>query len=653
MSSPTLEQSLGGNPSFGSNPEEEDLSVEEQDLKIALLLDRISQNAGVKGRKPDVVRNIEELGERCSKFGLLPDALETALDVVLSKKLDDTTAKKLVKLLLPRAHVPEDCAIKIMGCLGRYSRGVEAVLLRWLIIVYDYLDGRTKFVKLYGVAFHYLSYETLRLDIQTSVGRELPLTGLLHVYKSYFPDLILMPLPLSNRAIFKCPNQALASKIMDIRAQWKTSSALALSVEANLTGSKKPLVKIGSAKRQKLAHSTIPDAFTLYRKGQDTKNMPLAQITSLSSLVKHIDTLALPDQLSSILSNRLLQHVFCLQPSSSLISRIGYWLGQELVDLWFWGEKTAASRERFGNVLQKIVEVTVLIKDLFPVVETFLMPFLRMWNGREHQKEIFTLLSYLRPRSFEELYAFFLKPLQRIFYNSGSTWKGALLLCYRRLLQRWAQINWRGHLSPDRGYVISPKDYKSMQGLFTKLSLNVDYMKTMQEFIMHVDRMATVAFEEDENNVAVQHGVLSFLDLASSLPIKFRVPMAVIIPDSTIVYRCFLADSGMAMSRICGIILQFKNAFESFETEQQNYQALLLEYEHNQQEQVQRDQSGSGESSNSLPPLPPPPPNNVPGYSRDYVTFFNSFVMDICNFLWRSRAFNKTDKNARGFQVDS
>jgi len=42
----------------------------------------------------------------------------------------------------------------------------------------------------------------------------------------------------------------------------------------------------------------------------------------------------------------------------------------------------------------------------------------------------------------------------------------------------------------------------------------------------------------------------------------------------------------------------------------------------------------------------------VPGYNRDYVALFNSFVMDICNFLWRIRAFNKTDKNARGFLVD-
>ncbi|KAF9973504.1 hypothetical protein BGZ73_003246 [Actinomortierella ambigua] len=381
--------------------------------------------------------------------------------------------------------------------------------------------------------------------------------------------------------------------------------------------------------------------------------MPLAQITSLSSLIKHIDALALPDQLSSILSNRLLQHAFCLQPSSSLISRISYWLGQELVDLWFWGEKTAATRERFGEILRKMVDVTVLIKDLFPVVETFLMPFLRMWNGRDHQKEIFTLLSYLRPRSFEELYAFFLKPLQKIFYSSGPKWKASLLLCYRRLLQRWALINWRGHLSPERGYLISPADHKSMQGLFTKLSENVDYMKTMQEFIMHVDRVATVAFEVDESNISVQHGVLSFLDLASTLPITFRVPMAVIIPDSTIVYRCFLADSGMAMSRICGIILQFKNAFESFENEQQNYQARLLEYEL-QQQQAQRDrESAIDQNIPLIPPPSPPPLSDVPGYSRDYVTFFNSFVMDICNFLWRSRAFNKTDKNARGFQVDA
>lgn len=35
-------------------------------------------------------------------------------------------------------------------------------------------------------------------------------------------------------------------------------------------------------------------------------------------------------------------------------------------------------------------------------------------------------------------------------------------------------------------------------------------------------------------------------------------------------------------------------------------------------------------------------------YPKEYVNHFNGFLMDICNCLWRSRAFNTTDTNALG-----
>lgn len=34
--------------------------------------------------------------------------------------IDDTTTRKLVKLLLPSQRVPENCAIRILGSLGKH-----------------------------------------------------------------------------------------------------------------------------------------------------------------------------------------------------------------------------------------------------------------------------------------------------------------------------------------------------------------------------------------------------------------------------------------------------------------------------------------------------------------------------------------------------
>lgn len=46
-----------------------------------------------------------------------------------------------------------------------------------------------------------------------------------------------------------------------------------------------------------------------------------------------------------------------------------------------------------------------------------------------------------------------------------------------------------------------------------------------------------------------------------------------------------------------------------------------------------------------------PPAHIQHEYPRDYVNAFNGFLMDLCNLLWRSRAFNTTDVNAVGCRL--
>ncbi|KAG0250868.1 hypothetical protein BG011_008026 [Mortierella polycephala] len=606
----------------------DNLSLEEADESILNVLERIERNAGVKGGKPTVIRALSSLDVTIRSFGLDQDQLTQMLGIILTGKLDDTTTRKMIKLMLPRQKVPEMCGVKVLGSLGRkLSFPCQAGLLRWLILVYDILDGRTKLQQLYGVAFHFLSYETLRpslchllyyltrrddvksfrirklQDLLLIVGKEPALTGLLHIYKSYRPELIMTPLPLTNQTIFKCPDQTTANLIAELQEKW-SHLGTNQSYDISFTGSKDPIVR-SKAKRQKLAHSSIPDTLSIYRKGADGKALPLSQIASLDSLVAHIDTLALPDQLSSVLSSRLLQHVLCLQPSHLIVERISYWLGQELMDLWYWTEKTEATRARFATILSKVVEVTMTIKA--------------------------------------KLFGQFLKPLHGLFYLLGPVWKGELLLCYTNLLQRWAQFRWKDYLEFGKGPYLPKQGQEGLRRLFSKLAPNVDYMQSIREFIKHVDRISGVALEMEQDHIAIQHGVLSFFDLVSTFTEAYKLPLAVIIPDSTTVYRCFLSDSGMAVSRICGVVYQYKQAFEAFEHEQQLQYELLV-----QSQLSNKDDAGDGPGK--TPNLPPP--IEVPGYSREYVVLFNSFVMDICNFLWRNRAFNKSDKNARGFLMD-
>ncbi|KAF9583775.1 hypothetical protein BGW38_008575 [Lunasporangiospora selenospora] len=533
--------------------------------------------------------------------------------------------------------------------------------------VFDLFDSRTKLHQLYGVAFHYLTFETLRphlchllyylttrddvkifrirklLELQINVGKEPPLLGLLYTYRSYFPNLILAPLPTTNRITFKCPDEATATLIQELQEKWSILSTDTYH-EIPLDGSKAPISKLG-AKRQKLSHSSIPDTLSIYNKGPNVNSLPLSQITSLDSLVGHLDSLTLPDQVSSILSSRLLQHVLCLQPSQAVVERISYWLEQELMDLWYWTEKTELTKKRFSTLLAKVVEVTTTIKDILPVIEKFLVSFIRVWDGVEHRKEIFTLLTYIRPRSYEEIYVNYFKPLHKIFHYMGPIWKSELILCYTGLLKRWAQINWKDFITFGNEPGLSEEAVDVLCRLFSSMRTDVDYMQMIRSFIEHVDSISSTALEMEHDHISVQHGVLSFFDLVSSLTGTHQLPLAVVVPDSTIVYRCYLSDNGMAISRICRVIYQYKQAFEAFEHEQQ------MEYERLIQLSLEEHAREHGEDSEKDPEVPVPP--EVPGYSRDYVIQFNSLVMDICNFIWRNRAFNKTDKNARGFLVDS
>ncbi|KAF9963863.1 hypothetical protein BGZ70_007145 [Mortierella alpina] len=564
-------------------------------------------DAGVKGGKPTVIRALSSLTPLVHHFGLSPDQVIQALDVVLSGKLDDTTNRKLVKLLLPRQHVPEDCAVKVLGSLGRQlSLPIQAAALRWVILVYDIFDSRTKLQQLYGVAFHYLTYETLRLDLLTQVGKEPTLAGLLHVYKGYFPDLILIPLPLSNQTIFKCPDQTTAAAISSLQDRW---SHLAHEEPHGslINGSKDPIVRSGVGVRA-----------VRYR---------IWAMHDKQSLMYYTTRQSRPNDKNS--------RTVLFQMHSQYTERAkAYWLGQELMDLWYWREKTETTQAKFATILSKVVNVTMMIKDLLPVMEYFLMSYLRVWNGVDYKKEIFTLLTYLRPRAYEELYVHFLKPLYGLFYIMGPIWK------------RWAQFKWRDYLELGKDPRLPRQGLEALRRLFTKLAPNVDYMQTIRAFISHVDSISSVALEMEADHLAVQHGVLSFFDLISTLTGTYRLPLAVVIPDSTIVYRCFLSSSGMSVSRICGIVYQFKQAFEAFEQDQQ------LQYELLVQSQLSHREGAVGDGDDPEKQAAMPAPQEIPGYSREYVVLFNSFVMDICNFLWRNRAFNKSDKNARGFLMD-
>jgi len=76
----------------------------------------------------------------------------------------DGIARRVFRVLLPRGGVPEECGLAVLGVLNSrdHSLTFKAMALKWLLLVWELLEGTQMLAKAYGVLFHYLEYDTIR-----------------------------------------------------------------------------------------------------------------------------------------------------------------------------------------------------------------------------------------------------------------------------------------------------------------------------------------------------------------------------------------------------------------------------------------------------------------------------------------------------------
>ncbi|RGB31764.1 Mis6-domain-containing protein [Rhizophagus diaphanus] len=577
----------------------------------------IAQNASVKDVKKNVKNQIVELVKLVSENGLEVAQLAEVLNIIFVGKLECVDIKRLVKILLPRANVPNFLIIKVLSNLGNkgLNYNVQALLLRWIIIVYNVIEDHSQLIKFYGVIFHYMEYDTLRpflchilylmtrrehvkpyrirklIDLRTRFGPEPHLLGLLTLFKDFFPNLVTIRIPPIKNATFKCPDVEWFHLFNQIQRKWNYNI---MNNPITRSSSFKP-----TAKRRKLDHVEIPKACTF----NATRNsITLEEIMNIESLASSIDKIDLPSQLASVLENRMLQHIVVCNPEKVTIARISYWLEQCLMELVYWNDNTAETKARLNSLLIKLVALTEFMKELLPVIQEFLVKYIQTWDGIEHQEAIFKLLSFLRPEPFEQLSEKFFTPLQNLHEKLSSSWKARLIRCYTDLFTHWI-------LFQENKFGENNNEIEKSENSFLNLSIEGDYSRTIQGFIHHVNQVSIISLESTNDDLEVQHAIFSAFEAIANLQMNYNWNR-VVIPSSSIVYRAFFSSSGMSLSRICGIILQYKEAFDKN------------------------------------------PQQNVSLHCRSYINYFNSFVMDICNCLWRNRPFNKTDKNSKGFQLD-
>lgn len=295
-----------------------------------------------------------QLGKRIAEFayesGISHEALERLLRILTRiNHLDQGTITTLIKNLYPSEKIASKIVTRVVCCLGptknKPSPATQALLLRWLILVYDSLEDRTHLSKLYAVLFnhldmislrkplcHILSFITRRKHVKpfriqnlmelagASGGEDRELVSLMRVFKNYYPDVIVGDTGRKG-LFFKHPDPEWtnhAREIQELNLERAQGNGLATF----------QVVHRGLVKRSKV--ETIVPGLQTSRVAPNRTS--LEELRSLDHFVERLEKIELPNQIISTLSDGLAQkYLFLVQPEIA-DQRLNDWLQSFLSD---------------------------------------------------------------------------------------------------------------------------------------------------------------------------------------------------------------------------------------------------------------------------------------------------------------------------------
>ena len=166
----------------------------------------------------------------------------------------------------------------------------------------------------------------------------------------------------------------------------------------------------------------------------------------------------------------------------------------------------------------------------------------------------------------------------------------SLLRFYTHLLRRWTV---------------------AMEAADNLYDLPVD---SVPQLIDHVNKL-TLTLTQTSPTVGAYLDILDFYEASAAIysnP-KLLQHIDITIPPSLLVYLLYFSPSLVVVSRLCGMLATYKRAWETVMSTSVSRQLTRRE--------------------------------------RDQINVFNGFLMDLCNCLWRGRAFSTTELNAQGCRV--
>ncbi|KAL1837191.1 hypothetical protein VTJ49DRAFT_4163 [Mycothermus thermophilus] len=534
-----------------------------------------------KRRTADIKPTVTAAAQLMYQHGVLPDELARLADLLtLRSHLAQASLAELVRNLYPAAHVADEVVLRFVGALGhgqlKPTLPLQAQYLRWLVMVYPVLENPSVLSQAYSVLFNLLDTAAIRiqtlLNLTRQTGGDPNLTGLLRVFKNYYPEIIVGDITKGRAASFKHPDSAWAQRLDDIQrqhAQRQVDTAVRNGFSVNH----------GVFQRLRGVKVVVPDVRTMHAQ---ENSVTLEEIDSADSLVNKLEKIELPTQLVAVLADPLLQKLLLLRPDAEASSRISNWLMACLGDV----AAGDADADIFLDMVDVIHEYALATKTLPPILVTFFEQFLSVWDGSSKRDKVLKTLSFVPLMEFQELHKI-LRALERAMLDNTPLSQLSLLRFYTSLLERW-------HIT--------------VQAAPSLDSLPLDSVTHVIEYVHPLSLTVT----QTSPTVGAYLDVLDFYEALASLcsSPKLLPVLDISIPPPLLVYLTFFSPSLVITSRLCGILATYKRAWEAV--------------------------------------MSPAVPRQLSVREREHINIFNGFLMDLCNCLWRGRAFATSDTNAKG-----
>ncbi|XP_011302424.1 uncharacterized protein [Fopius arisanus] len=537
------------------------------DERKAGALKRLKELKTTKGKKAlGAEEAITILKDEAARGGLETEDIETIVDLITSTDLRAGLCVPLIHCLIPRNKVPEKIVEDVINFWFHKWNDlpitVASTIIQWLTGLWEYqLVDRQTINAYYDCFFHnmlkkerlesptaklvYLMtkpedvarrqvFRLLRLqDKYTKPPKHL--SALLSLFKSYKPELVPEKIPSLNLEsvwkpipeVFRLGFEEAKSRSSqrDIQSQEHFDWNIIRHADGKKTEQLLPSIRyfqMGSS---------------IYR---DKTTKSIFDLSNITDVGKYYFSVELPTNATSLLANSAGYH-FLTFANYEYQSRFSHNLYNALRRAFIL-ESSRFSKGQKTQLLEMTIEFCRYMQQGIPVVLRFFLEYLPYESG-EYRPQLLGILEWCTHISATELQDTLAPHLEEIFLESTITQRCRIIRSLRRFLRNiFVNQNFGA-------------DIKSSPFLGQKPSNELTDL--LPPTLAIVQDLVIKGLNSSSNDPLILNEALSFYEEVHML-VKTSDTPGLIIAPSPVVYGAFCSRSCALISRICGLLLMYR-----------------------------------------------------------------------------------------------